>query len=589
MTAADALELSEAACTRYRPMEQVRSRRVRLLPIGLVMSPGERSPGPHQGSRRRAFAGGVLVAAAGLVASLALVNTNAVAVIEVAEQARLQQAAESALSAAAATRNAFGQALLIVGTDQDPALALAAIDEVRITLEALLDRAATIDALTDIATESSIGEAAAATEAALAVLESGDLDTASEMAFEEVAATFDTIVAEFVGVRDQAASTIAAAAGHSSASSTATRFMVGLLVPMFASVVLLVTIRRRRRRLLLEAELTAERAINQSKDQLIANISHELRTPLTGIYTTALTMDEFGFDDRELSRELTGVIIDQSADLTRMVEDLLVSAQVDAGRLSFSLKPLPIAEQIRATVDEFARTAPNITVTTESALVMLDPGRFRQIMRNLVSNAIRYGNDHVAVTGRIAGATYVVEVADNGPGLPPDMEQRLFERFVHRGDTPLIVGSVGLGLAITKVLANEMGGDVAYARDEALTRFVVTLPLSLRLPRSAATESPGGRTTPDTTPRIEDLMPPDPSPIEPPALFDDDHNPVEAALSTIGLTGHVASALSRADIRTTGQLAALTRPALLDVRGIGPARLAAVEHALASAGLALAE
>jgi len=235
------------------------------------------------------------------------------------------------------------------------------------------------------------------------------------------------------------------------------------------------------------AELERERSLNRSKDQLLANLSHELRTPLTGIYTSALTIDELGGADPETGRELNGLIIDQSADLTRMVEDLLASAQADAGRLTFNPVPTPVRHEVEGVIREFSRLPTKMVVTGIEAEVMADPGRLRQLLRNLLSNAVRHGGPRISVHGAVSGGWYLLEVWDNGPGVPDDVSSRLFERFVHQGDRPLTIGSVGLGLAICRVLAEGMGGSIAYRREADSTVFTVHLPLAqIVAPQTAA-------------------------------------------------------------------------------------------------------
>ncbi len=88
---------------------------------------------------------------------------------------------------------------------------------------------------------------------------------------------------------------------------------------------------------------------------------------------------------------------------------------------------------------------------------------------------MRHGGPTIRVRGREAGEDYLVQVIDDGDGVPEDLEPRLFERFIHRGDRPLVVGSVGLGLAITKVLAEGMGGTIDYQRHAGRTVFAVRL------------------------------------------------------------------------------------------------------------------
>ncbi len=454
-------------------------------------------------SSGRAMASGAAVALAGLLAALALVSTNATGVTDVADDAALLQQVESALGGAAAAQNAVGQALLLTGSSDDAALGGAAVAEAQSVLASLAQRVDTVSAVADDPSPLDDALAASLADAAgvLEALDAGDLDAAGELATGQSASSFQKLVGLLVTMRADLAAAISHAAAESGTVATASRFMVAFFVPSVAILVVFFAAKRRRKRERLSIALEHERAVNASKDQLIANLSHELRTPLTGIYTSALAMEDMEYSDPDLSRELNTMIINQSADLTRMVEDLLVSAQADAGRLRFDLTPTPVDELAAGLAAEFERTGATVDLRVDAGHALADPGRLRQLMRNLISNAVRHGGNRVGIRGRIAGAQYVVQIIDDGPGLAPELEERLFERFVHRGDAPLITGSVGLGLAITKVLADGMDGAISYSREGDLTVFEVTLQRAV---------DPGA------------TMPPDPTPVEDPQLLDDE-------------------------------------------------------------------
>ena len=465
---------------------------------------------PTPGGSRRAVAGGAAVAAAGLLAALALVFTNATGVTEVAADARLQQQIESALGATAAARNSLGQAILVVGAVDDSRVGAATVVEAHLVIDSLEQRVAAVSGLLSDPSEldAALDGVVESTRETLAALSEGDLDRAGSLAAGPTDAAYDELVDALSTLRQAVAARIAAADNESSTVATASRFMVAFFVPSAAVVIGVLAMRRRRKREQLAIALEQERALNRSKDQLIANLSHELRTPLTGIYTAALALEDTGYSEPSLSSELNGMIIDQSADLTRMVEDLLVSAQADAGRLRFDLEPTTVAEIVESMVPEFTRLGADIELEVDPAHVLADPGRLRQVLRNLLSNAVRYGGDSIRVEGVTDGHTYRLTVSDDGPGLPSEIEDRLFERFVHEGDTPLVVGSVGLGLAITRVLTEGMMGEISYARRDGWTCFELDL-----------------RREPD--PDAE--MPPDPEPHEGPALLADDEEPVVEA------------------------------------------------------------
>jgi signal transduction histidine kinase len=261
-----------------------------------------------------------------------------------------------------------------------------------------------------------------------------------------------------------------------------TSFGVAVIVPAVALIAFrAIVTRRRRRRDLLQA-LKHESELNAAKDEMISNLSHELRTPLTGIYGFALAMEESGFEDRQLQSEMTNLIIHEASDLSRMVDDLLTAAKAEGDGLHFQEEEVDVAREVREAVTPFQRGAIDINVVVEPGVVLADRLRLRQVLRNLVSNATTHGGPTVTVYGKRTDDRYLLEVVDDGDGVPDHVADRLFERFVHRGEAPLLTGSIGLGLSIVEVLVAGMNGTVSYERREGLTVFTIGLD---------ATEMPG--------------------------------------------------------------------------------------------------
>lgn len=439
------------------------------------------TPAPRSAQRARLsprawILSGVAIGIASLLASLAVVYSNSSGVRDVAEAAAVVQRAESSLSVSTATRSRLGQTVLIAAT-AEPGTVRGALDDARLALEILDDTvSAFLGVIEDPKTvEDALDQSIRVSSLLLDELSSGEITTAATLSAGPAADAFDNLTAEIASVRDHYAGVIVAADVEAGSVANASRFLVALVIPALATVVVWVSWRRRRRRDMLKSELQHERDLNRSKDQLIANLSHELRTPLTGIYTSALTIDDLGEGDLDLAREINSIIVDQSADLTRMVEDLLVSAQADAGRLTFSCGPVDIGKEIESTVAELERLGAHIGVEVSNGTVHADRGRLRQVLRNLLSNAVRHGGNAISVYGGAHTNTYRIVVEDDGPGVPEPMVSRLFERFIHEGDTPLLEGSVGLGLAITRLLTEGMGGTIAYEHRDGCTRFIVDL------------------------------------------------------------------------------------------------------------------
>ncbi len=162
-----------------------------------------------------------------------------------------------------------------------------------------------------------------------------------------------------------------------------------------------------------------------------------------------------------------------------MVDDLLTAAKQEGGSLQMVLEDLEAGQVIESAVDLFRRQDLSVTVDCESAVVSMDRHHLAQLIRNLVSNARKHGGPTITIEGRIRQGRYAVQVMDDGDGVPEELVERLFSRFVHQGDTPLTTGSVGLGLFIASMLAEAMGGDLGYERVDGISVFTFTLPLAV--------------------------------------------------------------------------------------------------------------
>jgi signal transduction histidine kinase len=134
-------------------------------------------------------------------------------------------------------------------------------------------------------------------------------------------------------------------------------------------------------------------------------------------------------------------------------------------------------EQIREVIAPFEKRGYAIGGTWGGGAVRADALRVRQILRNLIANAIEHGGPDIRIFGDAAGSKYVVSVEDNGPGVPTEIVDQLFARFVSGGE-PLTTGTPGLGLAVARLLARAMGGSLEYQRVANRTAFVVSLPLA---------------------------------------------------------------------------------------------------------------
>ncbi|MFH1329923.1 MAG: HAMP domain-containing sensor histidine kinase [Actinomycetota bacterium] len=216
----------------------------------------------------------------------------------------------------------------------------------------------------------------------------------------------------------------------------------------------------------------------QSKDQLIASISHELRTPLTSVLGYAELLQASASDLSPLEqREMLALVASAAHDLNFIVEDLLTAARHQSKALTVGCVPVAVgAEAAQVVAQVRPADGRSVAVDTGSAMALGDPARVRQILRNLLVNALRYGGERIRISVAEDGPIVRVGVADDGDGVPPGDEQRIFDTYQRVQNRPEQPGSIGLGLGISRDLARLMGGDLAYRRHNAQTVFELTLP-----------------------------------------------------------------------------------------------------------------
>lgn len=216
----------------------------------------------------------------------------------------------------------------------------------------------------------------------------------------------------------------------------------------------------------------------RSKDDLIASVSHELRTPLTAVVGFArLLQDNAGSLSTPEEKEMLDSIVSEATDLSDLVDDLLVAARAEMGALSSVRVPVDLHLEASRVLHSW-RDAEVERVILEGTPVraLADPGRVRQILRNLVSNALRYGGDRIALRVEGNGEAAVVTVADDGHPIPPDDQDRIFERYQRAHTNAGVTASMGLGLSVARDLCQLMGGGLTYGFEAGENRFRLTLP-----------------------------------------------------------------------------------------------------------------
>jgi PAS domain S-box-containing protein len=217
-------------------------------------------------------------------------------------------------------------------------------------------------------------------------------------------------------------------------------------------------------------DLTEEHALEQIRQDLVSTVSHELRTPLAAIYGSALTLsrDDLQLEDAML-KKLLEIIVEESTRLADIVNDLLLASQLDADRLEMHVEPCD-AHALTAGVLDAARThlPEGMRVNLDSGQkdvppVVADEGQLRQVLTNLIDNAVKYSPDGGDVRVRLepAGKYVRFTVADEGLGIPPAEQSRIFEKF-YRIDPDMAggIGGTGLGLYISRELVRRVHGRI---------------------------------------------------------------------------------------------------------------------------------
>jgi len=313
----------------------------------------------------------------------------------------------------------------------------------------------------------------------LSLLVTNDFVGAQGVSEAKLDSSFRQLADDLVNLRDVLSEGVASSDALLGQIGNLARFLVAFLVPVAVIVIYRELMRRQQRQADLETRLNAERQLNAAREEFVANASHELRTPLTSILGLSMLLTENdAIRNEPAAAELLSIIISESDDLARMVEDLLTTARLDSGALHYVFEDLAVDEEMPETVDPLTRSGPPIDVQCEPGIVRTDRLRFRQLIRNLCSNARKYGGGNIRIEGRVEGRTYVCSVIDDGPGVPTEIEHRLFERFIHQGHQTATKDSVGLGLSIVHALAQGMGGSISYERIDGETYFTLRLPLA---------------------------------------------------------------------------------------------------------------
>jgi two-component system, OmpR family, phosphate regulon sensor histidine kinase PhoR len=235
-------------------------------------------------------------------------------------------------------------------------------------------------------------------------------------------------------------------------------------------------------------DLTRIKQLERTRQEFVANVSHELRTPLSLIKGFVETLLEGARNDPEQCTRFLQTIEKHTDRLTFLIEDLLTISRLESGQIVMNLNRVDLHDEAQRVIDDLRARADEKKVRLENAVPVsltarADADRLQQVLTNLVENALKYGGPQgrVKIGGRSTSAERVeIWVQDDGPGIPAESRDRVFERF-YRVDRARSreTGGTGLGLSIVKHIVQAHGGEVWLDSEVGTgTTFYFTLPLA---------------------------------------------------------------------------------------------------------------
>ena len=237
--------------------------------------------------------------------------------------------------------------------------------------------------------------------------------------------------------------------------------------------------------LLLFQDLTELTSLQTTRRELIGNISHEFRTPLAGIKAMVETLTGGAMDDKVAAKDFLTRIDSEVDRLTQLVEELTELSRIETGKAELKKEPIDLNKLVEEVIAQLSPQAERqqLSISREFATnlpsVLADKDRVRQVITNLVHNAIKFtpAGGRITITSRALEGSVVVHIADTGIGIPEEDLPRVFERF-YKGDKARAGGGTGMGLAIAKHVIQAHGGSIWVRSEEGEgSTFAFSLPL----------------------------------------------------------------------------------------------------------------
>jgi signal transduction histidine kinase len=231
-------------------------------------------------------------------------------------------------------------------------------------------------------------------------------------------------------------------------------------------------------------DVTADHELDRMKSSLVSTVSHELRTPLAAIkgYASTLLAEDVEWDQAS-QREFLSIISDESDRLTSLVNNLLDLSRIEAGSLMLSRDECNLEESIQRAAGQAQLQPRNrLEVRIEADLPPLyaDRPRLETVLRNLIENSVKYAGERATIRVDVSkqGDQIIFRVSDNGPGIPDEESQRIFESFYQvNASLARISSGAGLGLAICQGLVRAHGGEIWVEKQKRGACIAFSIPL----------------------------------------------------------------------------------------------------------------
>ena len=240
--------------------------------------------------------------------------------------------------------------------------------------------------------------------------------------------------------------------------------------------------------LLLIQDLTEVRSLQTMRREMVGNISHEFRTPLAGIKAMVETLQNIAADDKEATRDFLSRIEIEVDRMTQLVAELTELSRIETGKAELDLEPIELNELVEEAIVQLKPQVERQKLTLEMVMakympvITVDKERLRQVMVNLIHNAIKFNRPggSIKISTESSENSVSVEVSDTGVGIAKDNLPHIFERFYKVDKSRAGQGS-GIGLAIAKHVIESHGGKITVqSEEEKGTTFSFSLPLTLK-------------------------------------------------------------------------------------------------------------